>query len=233
MASKDDRDAKSRIAWHWKYLIGKKLWTLKGGCDILAGFYGDARSPAGRYTLFNNKINTANGRWIYRIAKHDGLPEEIPPLDLLAWAKTRNLTIPKALLDARDELIAEVSNPKKQVSGYSVPGKKVLPQRPQHSEDFTTVDWYGEKHVFTPRQSECIKRLWAAWEKGTHDLSELHILYGHQTTYAEEDCSRKRRTRLRDIFRVTRNKKRKIHAAWGTMIIKGERQGTFRLSDPI
>ena len=85
-----------------------------------------------------------------------------------------------------------------------------------HSEDFTSVIWYGKMYEFTPgNQAESIKVLWKEWEKGRHSLSE--------TTIGEKIVSSSDKFRLDIVFRG--------HPAWGTMIQKVNK-GVFRLGKP-
>jgi hypothetical protein len=88
---------------------------------------------------------------------------------------------------------------------------------PQHSDDFTSVDWYGQHYTFTRTQADCVREMWGNWERGTPSLKQRTILDGAESS----------NTRLRDVFR----KKGVMHPAWGIMIVKTGR-GCFGLSEP-
>jgi len=98
--------------------------------------------------------------------------------------------------------------------------KTALPEPPalppaRHSKDFRSVHWFGTDYGFTPTQAACVKVLWAAWENGTPDLGQDTILE-HPEVEAESK-------RLFDVFRD--------HPAWGTMIVKGQTAGAYRLAE--
>lgn len=90
---------------------------------------------------------------------------------------------------------------------------EVSPQ-PRHSADFRSVDWFGTKHAFTLTQAACVRVLWEAWKNGTPELSQATILERAETASS----------RLANVFRN--------HPAWETMIVSGQRKGTFRLAAP-
>ena len=83
-----------------------------------------------------------------------------------------------------------------------------------HSEDFRSVVWFGQSHTFTPTQAACVKILWEAWSNQTPELGQAHIL----------ETARSKAQRLQDLFAK--------HPAWKTMIVRGEKKGTFRLRSP-
>jgi hypothetical protein len=87
----------------------------------------------------------------------------------------------------------------------------------RHSDDFRSVLWYGLSYAFTKSQAACMKVLWRAWETKTPELDGL-------TVVTQADIAQ---VRLIDVFRS----KGKSHSAWGTMIIKGQSKGAYRLSD--
>jgi hypothetical protein len=82
----------------------------------------------------------------------------------------------------------------------------------RHSEDFRTVYCQGLEHHLTLNQARVVERLWLAYENKTPEV--------HQSTLLEklEIYSR----RVRDVF--------KNSTALGTLIVKGEKRGTFRLN---
>jgi hypothetical protein len=83
----------------------------------------------------------------------------------------------------------------------------------RHSEDFSSVYWYGEHYSFSRLQARCVKVLWEAWTNGTPEL--------HQATILDEAGSLRDQQRLAVIFRP--------HSAWRRMIVPGSRKGTFKL----
>ena len=85
-----------------------------------------------------------------------------------------------------------------------------------HSEDFTTVDWFGTRYLFGDGlQAKAVGCLWAEHEKGEHGLSEK--------TIGEKIGSEASNYRLVSTFRK--------HPAWNTMIVKVQ-QGIYRLKKP-
>jgi hypothetical protein len=94
----------------------------------------------------------------------------------------------------------------------------VIPRQPSasHSEDFTTVDWFGTAYVFDDGlQAKAVECLWSEYEKGGHGLSEKSI--------GERIGSASSNYRLGSTFRN--------HPAWNSMIVK-VRQGVYRLKRP-
>lgn len=94
------------------------------------------------------------------------------------------------------------------------PAAPEAPPTARHSADFRSVHWFGAKHSFTPTQAACVKLLWEAWENRTPEVGQEWILQ-HPDVESESK-------RLVDLF--------KVHAAWGTMIVKGRTDGSFRLA---
>jgi hypothetical protein len=92
--------------------------------------------------------------------------------------------------------------------------------KPTHSEDFTSVNWYGELYSFSKgQQAEVVKLLWAEYEKGEHGLSA--------ETLAEKLDSQAARFRVRDVFR----RKGAMHPAWGKTILQIAK-GVYALHKP-
>ena len=101
--------------------------------------------------------------------------------------------------------------------------------KPTHSADFTSVDWYGTKYQFTKGQADAVRMLWENWENGTPSLSQGTI--GEAVSGVDQ-------FRLRDLFRTVdvKAKKRKkrsmvLHPAWGKMIVSCGK-GIFKLNPP-
>lgn len=91
---------------------------------------------------------------------------------------------------------------------------------PRHSPDFRSVRWGGTLHSFTAIQAVVVKVLWNAFFAGTPEVSQTYLM--EQTGTASD------MPRLRDVFRSADG----CHAAWGTMIVKGETKGSYRLQLP-
>lgn len=97
--------------------------------------------------------------------------------------------------------------------------------RPQfgHSEDFASVTWNGVHYSFTPTQARCVSVLWNAWKAGTPGVFSGTVI--ERADVASE--------RLDMVFRVKVEGKSRSHPAWGTMIVKGSTNSSFRLAgDP-
>jgi hypothetical protein len=82
----------------------------------------------------------------------------------------------------------------------------------KHSEDFRTVCYQGKEYHLTLNQARVTERLLKAHQNKTPEV--------HQATLLEnlEIYSK----RVRDVF--------KNSPTWGTLIVKGEKKGTFRLN---
>lgn len=93
----------------------------------------------------------------------------------------------------------------------------------KHSEDYTSVTWYGQEFGFNKTQAECVRLLWEAWKQGTPRLSEK--------TIGERIGSSADGYRLRHTFRQTKDGKTKMHPAWENMIQPAGR-GVFQLVRP-
>lgn len=91
-------------------------------------------------------------------------------------------------------------------------GKKPSKLDYQHSEDYTSVAWFGERYQFTKTQALCVKHLWAEWEK-SEGLSLSEKTIGEKIGSAADNY------KLKHTFRVKRNNKSRQHPAWGKMIV--------------
>ncbi|MBT4868412.1 MAG: hypothetical protein HON53_25160 [Planctomycetaceae bacterium] len=80
-----------------------------------------------------------------------------------------------------------------------------------HGPDFRSVIWNSKSFSFTRLQSRAVALLWEAWDNDTPEVGEDHIVGSLQI----EDQA------LRDVF--------SNHKAWGTMIVAGETEGSYRL----
>jgi hypothetical protein len=63
---------------------------------------------------------------------------------------------------------------------------------------FRSVVWFCTPYTFTAGQAACVEVLWGAWERGTPDVSQAHIMEG---------ISDRDQPRLSDLF--------SRHPAWG------------------
>lgn len=95
----------------------------------------------------------------------------------------------------------------------------------EHSEDFTSVLWSGERYSFSKgQQADAVRELWLAWEQHTPTLSEKTI--GELIGSSDDNFQ------LAKIFR--RRKKTggyDRHPAWGTMIQRAHK-GVYQLVPP-
>lgn len=87
-------------------------------------------------------------------------------------------------------------------------------ERPAHSIDFRSVNWFGAPYTFSEHQAACVKILWEHWLQRTPDV-------GGKTLLAEAESDAER---IDLVFRD--------HPAWNTMIVKGVKRGTRRLQEP-
>jgi hypothetical protein len=87
------------------------------------------------------------------------------------------------------------------------------PERFRHGPDYRDCMWNGTHYTVTATQAACVKVLWEAWEHGTPEVGQQHIL----ETAGSESSS------LKDVFKGS--------TAWKTMIVS-TRQGLFRLAEP-
>jgi hypothetical protein len=111
-----------------------------------------------------------------------------------------------------------VSGGNEQDTGTSETGQAVPAEGADtsHSDDFTSVNWFGTRYDFSKGlQARCVERLWEAWKKGGHSLSQL--------TLKEQVGSDNDNFRLDHVFRG--------HPAFDTMI-KRVGKGTFKLAEP-
>ena len=82
----------------------------------------------------------------------------------------------------------------------------------KHSPDFRSVSWFGMDYSFSANQAAAVGTLWSAFEKGTPDVGDQHLLHRADS----------KARYIKDVF--------KGHPAWGTMIVEGSTKGTRRLS---
>ncbi|MES2788462.1 MAG: hypothetical protein V4719_02495 [Planctomycetota bacterium] len=96
--------------------------------------------------------------------------------------------------------------------------------RKWHTEDFCSIVWDEDTYEFSPTQAGCVKYLWEQWEAGNGAVNQLTILH-----YGGSGGSR-----LDKVFMVkcTGSKKSVAHKAWGTLIVKGDVEGSFKLNGP-
>jgi hypothetical protein len=100
---------------------------------------------------------------------------------------------------------------------------EAVPEAARHSDDFTTVSWYGTKHIFTKTQAACVRILWGNWERGTPEVRGENILRVKEVDAGPSQTFAK-------VFRVPGGKQ---HAAWGTMIVQSPLgKGIYMLKPP-
>jgi hypothetical protein len=100
-----------------------------------------------------------------------------------------------------------------------------------HSDDFTSVIWYGTHYAFTKTQAQCVHHLWLEWEKGEGlSLSEETLAEKVNPHRADHfQISHVFRDHRRDAGRGPR--KARMHPAWGAMI-HTVGKGVFALRRP-
>jgi hypothetical protein len=97
-------------------------------------------------------------------------------------------------------------------------GDDVHRGEPWHNKDFTVVRWSGfPEFRFGAKQALVVSALWDA--RFDEDESDPDRDQAALLMIAESDCGR-----LRDMFARS--------PAWGTLIVKGVKSGTYRLADP-
>jgi len=82
----------------------------------------------------------------------------------------------------------------------------------QHSDDYRSVVFEGERHTLTSQQAQIVEMLHNAHSSGTPDLGKDYILEKLGTPAS----------RLRDTFKRSK--------LWGTLIVVGAKRGTCRLN---
>lgn len=91
-------------------------------------------------------------------------------------------------------------------------------EKPAHSSDFSTVNWFGKMYFFSGKQRLIVAHLWQEWDNGTPCVNQADLLDA-----ADSEC-----LRLRDLF--------KRNSAWGEMIQPGHlhdgKPGTYCLAKP-
>jgi len=96
-----------------------------------------------------------------------------------------------------------------------------------YSQDYRSVNWYGEHYGFTAAQAETVKLLAEAFEAGIPDV-DAALLVGEDAFTQEGLTNRGRKPsfakRVRDVFRN--------NPAWGKIICPGDSKGTYRLVKP-
>lgn len=85
----------------------------------------------------------------------------------------------------------------------------------RHADDFRSVLWFGETHIFSPTQAAVIEVMWRHWTQGTPAMAEHTIL----------ESGGSHAGRLRDVFDKGK------HSAWGRMI-QPAGKGAFKLEKP-
>lgn len=115
-------------------------------------------------------------------------------------------------------VIAQIGNvQEKQAETAAIEGApKVMHAHIHHSADFHSVRWYGQNFTFTHQQAAVVTLLWQAWENGTPDLGQEHLL----------ERSGSESGRLRDVFKESQG----MHPAWGEMVVES-RRGVYRLQE--
>lgn len=92
-----------------------------------------------------------------------------------------------------------------------------------HSEDFSRCEWNGQRFDFTPGQAAAVKAIWEA-NGAALRLDALREAVGSSAEMF----------RLDHLFRQRDADGRFVkHPAWGTMIVRGVKKGTYRLASAV
>ena len=83
-----------------------------------------------------------------------------------------------------------------------------------HSSDYCSVVWQSQPFSFTPEQARVVRVLFEAWDGGKPEVAARTLLSNVGGEFAA----------LHDVF--------DDHKAWGTMIVAGQAEGTYRLNAP-
>ena len=81
----------------------------------------------------------------------------------------------------------------------------------------------GTIYYFTACQAMVVEALYLAWQSGTCDVSQSHVLFELGLKSSQ----------FKDIFKAgSKGGHRRMHDAWGTFIVQGRTKGTARLNIP-
>jgi hypothetical protein len=83
-----------------------------------------------------------------------------------------------------------------------------------HSDDYRSIRFNGKNHTVTHNQGEIIRILHEAFQRGTPCIGKAKLL----------DAVRSETSRVQDFFRGS--------PLWKTLVIGGNRKGTYRLNLP-
>jgi len=148
------------------------------------------------------------------------------PLVMRVSAEAEACALPRPGGVKADAAVTQANNPGMDAGAGAADDVKQC----RHSDDFTSVVWFGEQYIFTAgHQAGAVRLLWEQWERGTPTLC--------QDTIAE-DLGAEGAFRLANVFRERRpvpGRMRRVkyaqHPAWGKMIVSVGR-GTFALKEP-
>jgi len=141
----------------------------------------------------------------------DGIEVDLPKWND-TWTNIEEVVKEHSLILA--DLIKQIGGTVKETNQLSADSKNV------HSDDFSSVLWYGETYTFNATQALCVEMLWNAWEQSPGlGLREANI--------GEKLKSDNLKFRLVHVFR----QKGKLHLCWEKMI-HGRGDGSFYLGSP-
>ncbi|MGF1580389.1 MAG: hypothetical protein ACFCD0_13590 [Gemmataceae bacterium] len=134
-------------------------------------------------------------------------------LPALLWPAWNLLRFLKCLQDnVGSDPVSDSSNEQK-LSKTEKVGKQ---SKAVCSQDYRSVNWFGNQYTLTPTQAACFRVLYESWEQGTPVIGEQTIL----------EAADSNSQRLAHVFAKGK------HPAWGTLIQSGPAKGTFRLQEP-
>jgi hypothetical protein len=170
--------------------------------------------------LFDETLAWIKGKW----GGYDQMPREGRNLWYLVLARSRGRDGDKnAALVGWARWLASACEPgqcieqkssEPPLAGSTATPTRLDPALFRHGPDYRDCTWNGERFTLTTTQAACVQTLWEERDKGTLELSQQYIL---EKSGAESQ-------QLKDVFKKS--------TAWGTMIVRGSTQGSFRLSEP-
>jgi len=124
----------------------------------------------------------------------------------------RTADLLRIVVENQHTLSDQVNEVLKQQTKAPVQQMNQLAQGISAAPDYRCINCQGQIYTFTSRQSQIIEILFASYQNGTPDVGQDYLL---ETLNIDS-------TRLRDVFRSS--------DAWGTLVIKGTKRGTYRLN---
>jgi hypothetical protein len=211
----EDLDLRTRVVPLGKILTEEELGRFKDKVNAALAAWIDWRRRAidtGILTALRKiggrkAIDAAFQQWV---DENRGLKQEWDDLGDTIDELHRDLTRMAAMIDTR---AAEQPDSPAEYDGDA---------ECTHTEDFSSVCWYGESFQFNRTESKCVRLLWEAWSTSPGGHMTLH-----QDTIRDGIESESETFRLALVFRH----RGKPNRAWGRMI-HSLGNGRFYLAKP-